>query len=238
MAGALAYRLFIWLLPLALVAIAGLGVAANAASDSPQQAARSIGLAGLVAGSVAGAAKSSTRWYALLVGIPLLLYATRSVLRALIVTHRLVWSDDRRRARKPTLVATMQLLGTLILFFAISAAASTVRAHSGAAGVLATLAILVPYGVLWLVITSHLPHGEATWRALWPGAVVFAIGLEALHFVTAYYLGPEAESKQGTYGALGIAATLLLGLFLISRLTIAAAVLNATLWRRRTRPDA
>jgi hypothetical protein len=35
-AGALAYRLFIWLLPLALVAVAGLGVAADAASESPE----------------------------------------------------------------------------------------------------------------------------------------------------------------------------------------------------------
>src|SRR5580765_7200151 len=38
-AGALAYRLFIWLLPLALVLVAGLGIAADSASESPEQAA-------------------------------------------------------------------------------------------------------------------------------------------------------------------------------------------------------
>src|SRR5262249_21839950 len=47
-AGALAYRLFIWLLPFALVLVAGLGIASDAASRSPDQAAKSLGLAGLV----------------------------------------------------------------------------------------------------------------------------------------------------------------------------------------------
>ena len=57
-----------------------------------------------------------------------------------------------------------------------------------------------------------------------------------LHFVTAYIIAPEAASEQGTYGALGVAAALLLGLFLLSRLVIAAAVLNVTVWRRHTHP--
>ena len=37
MAGALAYRLFIWLLPLALVTVAGLGFAAEANSETPEE---------------------------------------------------------------------------------------------------------------------------------------------------------------------------------------------------------
>ena len=49
-------------------------------------------------------------------------------------------------------------------------------------------------------------------------------------------IAPMALSKQGTYGALGIAAALLLGLFLISRLMVGAAVVNATLWERKTWP--
>ena len=41
-----------------------------------------------------------------------------------------------------------------------------------------------------------------------------------------------ALAKEGTYGALGVAAALLVGLFLISRLAVATAVLNATLSER------
>ncbi len=235
MAGALAYRLFIWLLPLALVAIAGLGFAAAAESDSPRQAAKSMGLAGLVSSSVAGSAKSSARWYALLVGVPLLLYATRSVLRALLVTHRLIWEDARESVRKPNLQATAELLASLIGFFVISGLANAARDENAGGGALVTLAVLVPYAALWLFVSLRLPHAQAGWRDLIPGSLLFAVGAEALHLFTAYVIGPQAASKEGTYGALGVAAALLLGLFLLSRLAIASAVLNATLWRRRAR---
>ena len=65
-AGALAYRLFIWLLPFALVLVAGLGFAADAADSSPESAADELGLGGLVSSSIEGAAQSPSRWYALL----------------------------------------------------------------------------------------------------------------------------------------------------------------------------
>jgi membrane protein len=69
-AGALAFRLFIWLLPLALVAVAGLGIEAGATSGTPQRATEQLGFEGLIGNSVASAAKSANRWYALLIGIP------------------------------------------------------------------------------------------------------------------------------------------------------------------------
>ena len=235
MACALAYRLFIWLLPLGLVAIPGLGLYSQEASETPERAARSIGLAGLVAGSVAEAAKSSTRWYALVVGIPLLVWATRSLLRALLVTHRLVWTDARGPGAKPTLWATAQLLAGLLGFFVISAFASAARARSSDGGVLVTLVVIIPYGALWVLISTRLPHHHAPWRALLPGALLFAVGIEVLSFVTAYIIAPQATSKQGTYGVLGLAAALLLALFLLSRLAIASASVNAILWKRHTR---
>ena len=43
------------------------------------------------------------------------------------------------------------------------------------------------------------------------------------------------ESKSNTYGALGIAATLLLAFFFVGRIIVAAAVLNAALYERRLR---
>jgi uncharacterized BrkB/YihY/UPF0761 family membrane protein len=235
MAGALAYRLFIWLLPLALVGVAGLGIAASADARSPESVAKSSGVAGLVSSSVASAADSSARWYALLVGIPILLYATRSLLRTLIVAHRLVWTDLRARAPRPTLKATLRLLGILIAILGVSVLAAAVRRTSGPGGLLATLAMTVPYAGLWLVVAMHLPHRDANWRALVPGAVLFGFGIEVLHLVTVYFIAPFAGNKQGTYGSLGLAAALLLELFLLSRLVVATAVVNATLWARRSR---
>ena len=235
-AGALAYRLFIWLLPLALVFVAGFGVAASQASDSPQKAARSLGLAGIVSGSVAGAANSSARWYALLIGIPILLWATRSLLRTLIVIHRLCWTDVRHAAPKATPKATLRLLGLLLCLLVVSAAANYVRSRLPGPGIVVTIGLILPYGGLWLLVSMRLPRRDATWIGLLPGALLFAVGLEIVGAVVAFFIVPEAESKQGTYGSLGLAAALLLGLFFLSRLVVATAVLNATLWERRSRP--
>ena len=189
--------------------------------------------AGLVSNSVASAAKSPNRWYALLIGIPLLLWATRSVLRALVVAHRLVWTEVRGSVPKVKVKAVLRFLVLILLLFAFTALASEVRSRTPGPGLIVTLAILVPYGVLWLLISMQLPHRGARWTALVPGALAFAIGVEVLNAVTAYYLVPEAEHKQGTYGVLGLAAALLLGLFLLSRVMVGSAVLNATLWERQ-----
>jgi uncharacterized BrkB/YihY/UPF0761 family membrane protein len=237
MAGALAYRLFIWLLPLALVLVAGLGIAADAASKSPSAAAKAVGLAGLVTQSVAGAANSSRRWYALLIGIPVLIAASRSVLRALTVSFRLVWLDARGAGSRPTLLASLRLLVVILALLVVSALASALRASSElGAGIVAVFA-LVPNVLLWLYLSCCLPHRTATWRELLPGAIFFGIGLEVLQVVATYVIQPLASNKQGTYGSLGVAAALLLDLYLLSRVAIGSAVVNATLWERRLKPQ-
>lgn len=235
LAGALAYRFFIWLLPFALVLVAGLGLGSDAASTSPEQAAKSLGLAGLVSSSVSSAAKDSTRWYALLVGVPILFVATRSLLRALIGSHRLVWTDLRAAAPRPTARATARLLALILCFFVVTGAAGAGRAWSPGPGVVVSLILIVPYAGLWLLISLRLPHRDAGWKSLLPGALLFGAGIEVLQLVAAYLIAPMSLNKQGTYGALGMAAGVLLGLFLVSRLMLGAAVLNATLWERRSR---
>jgi uncharacterized BrkB/YihY/UPF0761 family membrane protein len=234
-AGALAYRLFIWLLPLALVAVAGLGIAADASSESPGSAARSLGLSGLVSASVADAAEGSGRWYALLIGVPVLVYTTRSVLRVLIGAHRLVWTDIRASAPRATLVETLRLLALLLCFPVITTTANAARAWSTGPGVLVSVVAIVPFAGVWLLITMRLPHRGADWKALIPGALFFALGAEVLQAVIAYAIAPYSIAKQGTYGVLGAAAALLFALYLVSRLVVASAVLGATLWERRTR---
>lgn len=236
-AGALAYRFFIWLLPLALVLVAGLGIAAEASAESPKQAADSLGMQGLVSNSISSAADSPNRWYALLIGIPLLVWATRSVLRVLIGAHRLIWGDPRSDVPKPKAVATLQLLALLLAYGVVTTTAGAIRHWAPGPGVLATLFALVFYAGLWLLVSVRLPHHGTRWTALIPGALLFGIGIEVLQVVIAYLITPYAVAKQGTYGALGAAAALLVTLFMISRLVVGAAVLNATLWARQAGPQ-
>ena len=179
MAGALAYRLFVWLLPLALVVVGGLGVVSEAASSSPSDAASSFGVSGLVSSSVANAARSGARVYALLIGVPLLMIATRSVLRTLIVTHRLAWTDLRSRTRKPTWGASARLLVALVGYFVVAGISHRVEPLLGPTAVLLTILLMVPYAALWLAVSVELPRRDAPWQALVPGAALFAVGIEA-----------------------------------------------------------
>ena len=232
-AGALAYRLFIWLLPAALVFYGGLGLASNVASDSPQAEAGKVGFAGLVAQSYDQSASSTASWYAILVGVPILVYVTRSVLRVLIGTHRLAWGDVRAAAPRPTLKASVTLLGLIILCFALVTAASWVRTTWAGPGIIVTIATAAGFAGIWLLVSLRLPHRDAGWLDLAPGAGLFGVGLGITQILAAYLLAPYALAKQGTYGALGLAAALLFGLFIVGRLIVTAAEVNATLWERK-----
>jgi uncharacterized BrkB/YihY/UPF0761 family membrane protein len=234
-AGALAYRLFIWLLPFGLVCVGGLGVIAGASSNSPRGVASNLGIGGIVSHSLGGASKSHSAWYALIVGVPLLLYATRSVLRILIGTHRLAWGDVRDAQPKPTFLDAAKLLGVLIAYFVLAGFAGWARAHSLVAGLVATIVVIAGFAGLWLWTSTRLPHREAGWVDLVPGATAVGVGVGLLQVVAAYLLGPYALEKQGTYGALGLAAAVLLSLWVLGRLLIVGAEINATLWERKRR---
>lgn len=106
--------------------------------------------------------------------------------------------------------------------------------HRVGVGVSLPLA-LVPIaigGAVWVAVSMLLPHADADWTALIPGAALFAVGLAVLHFATIYYFAPRLTRAPALYGSLGTAATLLLWLFLGSRIVVASAFLNATLWNR------
>ena len=234
-AGALAYRLFIWLLPFGLVFVGGLGVVADAVGNSPRHVGTKLGVGGIVSSSLHSASDSHSPWYALIVGVPILLYATRSVLRVLIGTHRLAWGEVRGARPKPTFLDAAKLLGILIAFLVLAGAAAWARSYSHLLGLVATIVVIVGFTGLWLWTSTQLPHRDADWPDLVPGALTVGIGVGILQILAAYLLGPYALEKQGTYGALGLAAALLLGLWVLGRVLIGGAEINATLWERKRR---
>jgi uncharacterized BrkB/YihY/UPF0761 family membrane protein len=233
MAGALAYRVFVWLLPFALVVVGGVGIAADVSDESPASAARSLGLQGIVSNSVAQASQGSSRWYALLIGIPILVWASRGLLKALIVVHRLIWGDRRHEVPKPNVGATLRILLLMGVYFAIREGARAVEAWSGSFLLSTVFGVVLVFG-WWLVVSLRLPHHGAPWQALLPGAALMAVGMEVISGIGTQLIAPRIATSQSTYGALGVAATLLLGLFLVSRLVVASAVVNATAWERRS----
>ena len=63
--------------------------------------------------------------------------------------------------------------------------------------------------------------------------MVVGFGVWGLHVASIYLLARRVASASALYGSLGVAAAILAWLYLLGRLLVAAAMLNATLWERR-----
>ena len=108
-----------------------------------------------------------------------------------------------------------------------------VRRHDQLGG-LAVLAVYTAIvGGAWLALSVQLPHGEARWPALLPGAALFGAGLLAVNVFNVYVTARLVENRANKYGALGIATALLFSLVLVGRVAVISAELNAALYRRR-----
>ncbi len=233
LAAALAYRFFLWMLPACLVLIAGLGFASAAGPDAPAQTVRDLGIVSIPAQSINQAAhqSSGTRWLALIVGVLLLYVATNGLIRALWVAHALIWGSPRTKiVRRPRLIGVF--LGACLAIGAVTSLAAVIRDAAATPGLVAMLADFGVYAAAWWLVTIQFPHGDASYAALIPGALVFGLGVQALHLVTVYYLARRVTSASELYGALGVSAALLLGLYLVGRLVVVSADVNQALHSR------
>jgi uncharacterized BrkB/YihY/UPF0761 family membrane protein len=234
LAGALAFRVFLFMVPYVFLVVVVFGLGASATDQDPGSLARDSGIGGLAAKAFAGIGDLSTGQRVLslvVVGFALLL-ATRSLLKVLRVVHALVWHT---RVGKPPSMA--RAAGALVLVvtaaLAVSVLVGKLRGVSFLAGLVGMmLFVFIPF-VVWLFVSWRMPHApEARWTALIPGALFFALGLEVLHLVTVYWIARQLEHKTDTYGAIGFALALLLWAYLLGRLITSAAVINETLWAR------
>jgi uncharacterized BrkB/YihY/UPF0761 family membrane protein len=233
LAGGIAFRIFLWLLPAALFAAALVGLVRPAGRLSPDRVAESLGLAASVASTVEQATRQSDHGAAALlgIGIALMLWTSMSLVRALRVAHVLAWGEPfRRRARLPRDGAIFS--AAIVATLAIETGITYLRHQDPALSLLLIPLSFAITGGFWLGLSMLLPRADANWRALVPGAVLFAIGHAVLQVATVYYFAPKLTRAPTLYGSLGSAATLLLWLFLVSRIVVASAFLNAALWRR------
>jgi uncharacterized BrkB/YihY/UPF0761 family membrane protein len=238
LAGALAYRMFLWLLPLGLVLTAGLGFVGASDREAPEDLAHNLGLTAYVGSSVSDAADQARggRWALLVIGLVALAMASASGAKTVRAVHARAWGLPPAAA-KGSVAAALGFVGFALAGVAVTLVGGWARDRSPGLGVTVRLAIVVAYALLWLAASARLPRPPGVpWSALVPGALLFATGAQLLHLVTVFYLVGKLESSSELYGALGGAAAVLLWLFLIGRVVVGSAVLNATLWERRHVP--
>ena len=81
-----------------------------------------------------------------------------------------------------------------------------------------------------------LPHQPLpSTRSLVPGAILFAVGIDAIRLFTEVYLAGRLGRVDDLYGSIGFATVFMLWLYVVSRIVVATFGLNAARWRAEQR---
>jgi hypothetical protein len=228
LAGAIAFRLFVWAVALAVVLVGGLGLGTR-----EEGGVDGVGATALVFDTIDDVAESAahTRWFFLVFGGWLLFSATRTAVRALWTSSSIIWRLPI--SKPPAVPAILAFNAVMIALFAVNGVSGALRELTPGPGLLIrVLAAAVQLGILLLGLT-WLPRAPVPLRDVLPGAVVVAVGGQIMNLVATVYLPSRVESASETSGALGLAVVLLAWVYLYGRLLVFGSVLNATLWRQR-----
>ena len=238
LAGALAFRLFLTLLPLTLVLVVGLGYL-RSVGGSPAEAVHQFGIKGVLASTIDHTASfhDPGRTVVLLLGIVGLLSGARSTARTLRAIHALAWGLPVRRWPRSG-AASLIFLGVVAIAFACGGLATRARVDAGTAlGFGATLLLAAVTAVVWLGASWLLPHRQdIRWQDLAPGAILVGVGFAVLQAVTANWIGPSLNHKTALYGSLAVSFVVLGWLYVVGRLLVASPLLNAALLEHRQGP--
>jgi uncharacterized BrkB/YihY/UPF0761 family membrane protein len=234
MAGALAFRLFLFMVPFALVVFTLAGSTAEVAASSPEQMARRAGISGVLVKAIVTTNSLTTTHQVvlLLVGGYALFMAARSVIAALVTAYCLAWRLPPIKVKRTR--AALVFIAFITTASVLTSYLARLREAAPAPGLALTIAWLLLPIVTWWWASTRLPHGDAPVWALLPGAVVFGVGMQLLHLFTVYYITRSVSAKSETYGTIGISLGALAWAYVAGRLMISTAVVNAALWRRFT----
>jgi uncharacterized BrkB/YihY/UPF0761 family membrane protein len=233
LAGGVAYRLFFWCLSVSLLVNGTWGFVDG---DRAEQLLLDAGVMPSVVSTLSELSQKSeqARWWLVIVGGWLVLWTGYLGAKALVLVHAAVWDVSPTPIRKPWW-ASLGFAASVLAFVASIAVVQWVRSESQVFGIAAMLASAGVPLAFWLVVSNRLPHRGSGWRVLLPGALVVAVGVHGFYLITAWFLAPKLASATDTYGLLGVVATWLFWLYLIGRLVIAGATLNAALLDHRFR---
>ncbi len=233
MAGAIAFRAFLYLLPLVVVYVIVLGFVADVSTT--EQVTKVMGMGGIAADSVTESVRvsSGSRFVALGIALFALYFTAIALARALRIAHALAWEDPVAPMKRTWRAALVVIGASLGLSLALGIV-SRLHDRSIATALAGWFVALVVYIAVWLVLSVLLPHRDAPWTALIPGALFVGIGMQVLHIVTVVYLSHKLSSASKLYGPMGSAVAILLWAYLLGRITVSSAVLNATLRRRHS----
>jgi uncharacterized BrkB/YihY/UPF0761 family membrane protein len=235
LAGGLAYKVFLWQIPLVLFLVSAFGLAVELAGDDPADLARKTGMTAAFASAIAQAvaASGSARWWLMVLGAFLTIWAGRGVYRGLRLVSELAW--DARAPKGNSLKGSLAVTGIGLLAIAMQVFLPKASSDLNVPGVVAFLVGLFLASSLSVWILALLPRADAPWPAVLPGAILFGVGIRLLGLAASTYFAVRLDRTSDLYGAMGIAIVMMLYLFVLARLFVASQFLNSTLYLRRHR---
>jgi uncharacterized BrkB/YihY/UPF0761 family membrane protein len=228
---ALAYRLFLFLVPLTLFVVGVLGFLNRWVQATDLQEA--TGLTGTLAEQIdtAMTQPNSTRWVATIVGLTGMAWTGRSLSKVLVTASCLAWRME------VTTKASLRVIGSVVgLVAGIAVVASVMNRIRREFGVgvagLSFMAVFVIYGLAWLALSMLLPRKTNDPSALLPGAVVVGAVLTVMQGISQLYVPDKVERASQLYGAIGLTLVFLGWFFFLGRAMVSAMALNAVIYER------
>lgn len=229
LAAAITLAAFLSIFPLLLLGVAVVGYLSLGA-DVPAQVIGRLGLSGEAAAAVTAAVETAqkSRKGALGVGTVGLLWSGLGMVASIQYAFDNIWQITGRGI-KDKLGGLLWLAGAV----SILGGSLVVSALLTRTPWLAPLSIVIGLGVnfaMWLWTLRALLNVVVPWRALVPGAVVGAVGLEVLKVAGGVYLPRLVTQTSALYGSIGVVFAILTWLFFFGRLAVYVAVLNVVRW--------
>ena len=240
LAGGLAYRLFIWLVPMGLVVSSTIGLVGDLSSASTEEVAKNMGLAAALTAAVARAAEQTggASVVLLFIGLWAVFWSGKSVVKALRLLAGVAWQIQPGHLTR-SVRASAAFSGIMLGLIAVPILQGPLYGGPFIVDLMVWIGTPIALTPLFVWQLAWLPHPDGLrWTAFLPGAALLAIGLQLMRIATSVYFAGRLERVDDLYGAIGVATVFMLWLFLIGRLVVAAMALNAERWRSGTEGEA
>jgi uncharacterized BrkB/YihY/UPF0761 family membrane protein len=243
LASATAFRLFLWLLPLALLTTAAFAAVVDDAGRQLEDAGRAAGITTPVREQLLSSLHEAHRswWIAAALGTVLLVWTTRALVRTLALVHAHIWGIPTPRQPQRQVLVTGLALDAVLLVVVLAATFVGTSSHlevlRQVVGVPLRIAAVAGG---WVLICRRLPSRSLRTRDLVPGCVLFGIGMVAVDAVGRLFLPAHFARSSALYGSLGTAAVLLAWLLVIGHLIVATSFVHVVWsdYRRQQPPSA
>lgn len=228
---ALAFRLYLFFVPMVLFTVGVTGFLANWIDAA--QVNNAAGLSGTVAEQISSALAqpNSTRVIATLFGLFGMVWAGRSLSRVMMSASCLAW-------RLPiTAKASARVIGSVVgLIVGISVVWGIVNRIRVDLGIgvasVSFIAVAALYSTAWMAMSMLLPRATKDPGALLPGAVVVGVALTGMEAVAQLYLPDKLDRASALYGALAATIVTLGWFFILGRAMVLGMTVDAVVYER------